>query len=72
MTVLQQVKVTATSAERWRSPGANFQLRTAAATESIKMAFPPRASTSFTEPSAAIETLTRTVPLTPIFAKISG
>src|SRR5882757_8809199 len=35
VTVVQQVKVTVTSAERWRSPETNFQLRTAAATESM-------------------------------------
>ena len=42
------------------------------ATESMKMALPPRASTSFTEPSAAMVTWTRTVPLTFIFFRMSG
>ncbi len=66
------MKLTVISAVRWRSPGTNFQLRTAAATESMKMALPPLTSTSLTVPSVAMVTWTRTVPLTFIFLRISG
>src|SRR5580704_2743678 len=66
------MNVTLTSAVRGWSEGANFQLLTADATESTKIALPPRFSTSLTVPSVLIVTETRTVPLTFIFFRMSG